>query len=241
MRYTLVTSIVRLVLPLIARINVTGWENVPPDTTSYIGVANHVGRIDPVIVYYLIKRNDIIMLVAEKYKEHLLTRVLAEAVDGIFVDRYNADLSAMREVFRRLKKGGAIALAPEGTRSPSASLIKGWDGASYIAAKAGLPILPIGATGTSDQEVVDRFKHLKRLDIQVNIGKTFSLPPLDNDRRDEQLAEYTEEIMCQIAALLPPSYRGIYADHPRLKQLLDEQVKNVSAPKEDKRTSVPTG
>jgi hypothetical protein len=26
--------------------------------------------------------------------------------------------------------------------------------------------------------------------------------------------------MCQIAALLPEKYRGVYADHPRLKELL---------------------
>ncbi len=26
--------------------------------------------------------------------------------------------------------------------------------------------------------------------------------------------------MCQIAAILPEKYRGIYAEHPRLKELL---------------------
>ena len=30
----------------------------------------------------------------------------------------------------------------------------------------------------------------------------------------------TTEVMCQIAAMLPPEYRGVYADHPRLKELL---------------------
>jgi 1-acyl-sn-glycerol-3-phosphate acyltransferase len=30
----------------------------------------------------------------------------------------------------------------------------------------------------------------------------------------------TEEIMCRIAALLPEKYRGVYADHPRLNELL---------------------
>jgi hypothetical protein len=28
--------------------------------------------------------------------------------------------------------------------------------------------------------------------------------------------------MCHIAALLPPEYRGVYADHPALKRLLAE-------------------
>jgi hypothetical protein len=27
--------------------------------------------------------------------------------------------------------------------------------------------------------------------------------------------------MCRIAALLPPEQRGVYAEHPRLKELLE--------------------
>jgi 1-acyl-sn-glycerol-3-phosphate acyltransferase len=38
--------------------------------------------------------------------------------------------------------------------------------------------------------------------------------------REKQLSENTEEIMCRIAAQLPESHRGIYADHPRLSELL---------------------
>jgi 1-acyl-sn-glycerol-3-phosphate acyltransferase len=34
------------------------------------------------------------------------------------------------------------------------------------------------------------------------------------------LEAFTDEIMCRIAALLPPAYRGVYSDHPRLKELL---------------------
>jgi hypothetical protein len=29
--------------------------------------------------------------------------------------------------------------------------------------------------------------------------------------------------MCHIAALLPEKYRGVYADHPRLKELLSQR------------------
>ena len=58
----------------------------------------------------------------------------------------------------------------------------------------------------------------------LSFGPVFTLPPLENKTRDEQLAAYTEEIMCRIAAELPESYRGIYADHARLKELLAEKA-----------------
>ena len=223
MMYSLAVLLLRAILRVIARVTVYGMENMPPSSASYVGVSNHIGRLDPAIVYYLIDRKDIIMLVAEKYKEHTWSRLIAQAVNGIFVDRFNADLSAMREVLRRIQRGGVAIIGPEGTRTPDCSLIQGWDGASYIAAKAGLPIMPVGVTGTCDKEVVERLKHFKRLNVIVNIGPTFTLPPLDNKTRAEQLAHYTEEIMCRIASELPESYRGIYGDHPRLQELLKEK------------------
>jgi 1-acyl-sn-glycerol-3-phosphate acyltransferase len=210
---------------------VYGAENMPPNSTNFVGVSNHIGRLDPAFVYYLLRRKDIIMLVAEKYYEHTWSRLLAQAVNGIFVDRYHADLNAMREVLRRIKQGGIAVIAPEGTRSPTTSLIQGWDGASYIAARSGLPLLPVGVTGSGDKEVVERLKHFKRLQVTINVGPTFILPPLDNKQRDEQLAGFTEEIMCRIAAELPESYRGIYAQHPRLKELLQAKpMRDLQSP-----------
>jgi hypothetical protein len=38
------------------------------------------------------------------------------------------------------------------------------------------------------------------------------------------MREATDEIMCQIGAILPEKYRGVYAEHPRLKKLLDKQA-----------------
>jgi 1-acyl-sn-glycerol-3-phosphate acyltransferase len=224
MRYSIVMFLLRAILRLIARVTVYGMEYVPSNHTSFVGVSNHIGRLDPAFVYYFLRRSDIILLVAEKYYEHTWSRLLAQSVNGIFVDRYNADLNAMREVFRRMQKGGVAVVAPEGTRSPTGALIQGWDGASYIAGRSGWPILPVGVSGSSDKEVVERLKQYRRLDITLSIGPTFTLPPLDNQKRDEQLAVYTEEIMCRIATELPSSQHGIYAGHARLKELLAEKA-----------------
>ena len=65
-----------------------------------------------------------------------------------------------------------------------------------------------------------RLKHFRKLDLKLYVGEAFRLPALDPRAKDEQLKAFTEEIMCRIAAQLPESYRGIYADHPRLHELL---------------------
>lgn len=218
MAFRITQFILRLIFRLISHIRLVGVENIP-DQGAFIAVSNHIGRLDAALVYLFLDRTDIIMMVAEKYKESAFFRLLVRMMDGIYIDRFNADLNALREIMRRLRAGGVLVMAPEGTRSPTASLQSGKDGASYLAAKSGLPILPVGITGTEDAVVMQRLKHFKRLQITGHVGKTFNLPALSVKDRESQLPQFTDEIMCQIAALLPESYRGIYADHPRTAEL----------------------
>jgi 1-acyl-sn-glycerol-3-phosphate acyltransferase len=58
------------------------------------------------------------------------------------------------------------------------------------------------------------------LNIKLVVGPAFTLPPFEGKDRDALLQQYTDEVMCRIAALLPEERRGAYADHPRLKELL---------------------
>lgn len=222
MRYFIARLVVNFIFRVLSRVKVYGAERIP-DVPSFIAVSNHVGRLDAGLVYYLLDRRDIIMLVAEKYRNHAWSRALVWAVNGIYINRFNADLNALREVFRRLKQGGVMVVAPEGTRSKSGALQEGRDGASFIAARTGLTIMPGGLVGTQDAQVVSRLRKFKRLDIELRIGQPFTLPPLEGRNRAEQLKEYTDEIMCRIAILLPAEMRGIYADHPRTAELLAEQ------------------
>ena len=210
---------VRLVLNLIARVKIVGIENMPAG--GFVIAANHIGRLDAAIPYYVLDRPDIIMVVAEKYKKYAIFRWLVKLVNGMFVDRYNADIHAIRETLRRLQQGQVFTITPEGTRSRSGNLIEARPGGIYLALKAGVPVLPVALTGTEDAVVADRLKHFKRLDIRIVAGQPFNLPrEVKGSNRDTIMQQYTDEVMCRIAALLPEARRGVYALHPRLKELL---------------------
>jgi 1-acyl-sn-glycerol-3-phosphate acyltransferase len=71
--------------------------------------------------------------------------------------------------------------------------------------------------------VKSNLKKLKRTSIRLIAGKAFTLPHFPKENRDEKLLEYTDEIMCRIAVMLPEHNRGYYAEHPRLKELLAGQ------------------
>jgi 1-acyl-sn-glycerol-3-phosphate acyltransferase len=217
----IVRFIFRIVLKIIARVDITGYGNVP-ETGGAIVVVNHIGRLDALLGVILADRDDFILLAAEKYQKNAFWRWTGKQVDAVWLDRFDADFHAMRIVYKRLKNGEILGMAPEGTRSKSESLVEGKPGAAYLAGKTGVPIIPVGLTGTEDREVKAKLPRLRRLDIKIRIGEPFYLPPMDRKNRDLYLEQYTDEIMCRVAALLPPSYRGVYADHPRLYELLSE-------------------
>ena len=217
----LIRAILNVLIPLITRLETHHVERLH-QPGGLIVVCNHIGILEVPLAYYLIDRNDIIMLVAEKHKQYALARWLGKRINAIWTESEHADFRTLRTILRRLQAGEILAVAPEGTRSPTGALIEARHGVSYLAAKTGVPILPASITGTGDKNVKDHLVRLRRVPVTVNVGQLFSLPIVQGIPKREILTQYTDEIMCRIAALLPPEYRGVYADHPRLFELLQE-------------------
>ena len=204
---------------MVARIEIRGFENLPEDG-AFIIATNHLGMIDATLLYYAIDRWDVFVPVAEKWERSGFLRWLGKYLNFVFVDRFNPDLKAMRQMIALMEKGHTLVIAPEGTRSPVGSMIEGRPGAGYLAAKLQRPIVPIGLSGTEDKTIFGNLRRLKRSEVLINAGSPFVLPAFSNRDRGAVLKEYTDEIMCRIATLIPERYRGVYAHHPRLQQLI---------------------
>ena len=215
----LLRFLIRIGLNLIARFEIRGKENVPL-TGGMIIAANHLGILDIVMVYFELDRTDLFIPVAEKFEKIGWIRWLGKQLNFLFVDRFNPDLKALRKMIALMEEGKCLIIAPEGTRSRVGSLNEGKPGVAYLAARSGFPIVPAAITGTADQVVLGNVKRFRKSNITLTGGKPFIIPPLPKENRDEALKNYTDEIMCRIAVLLPEQYRGVYANHPRLKELL---------------------
>jgi len=214
--------LIRILLRLIANIEIRGKENVPL-TGGMILSSNHIGILDIIMVYYGIERTDIFIPVAEKWEKIGWIKWLGKQLNFLFIDRYNPDLKAMRKMINLMKEGKCLVIAPEGTRSRTGGLIEGKPGVAFLAARSGFPVIPVAITGTEDKVILGKLKRLRRSNVTLTGGKPFTIPPLPKKNRDESLQNYTDEIMCQMAALLPERYRGVYANHPRLKELLNNK------------------
>ena len=219
MRY-IIRWLIRLLFNIIAHVDVKGHENLPKEG-SFVIATNHLGMVDVPIAYYALDYWDMFVLIADKWQQVGLFRWVGRYFNFIFIDRYNADVKALRKVISLMEQDNILVIAPEGTRSRTGSLIEAKPGVSYLATKLNRPIVPVAITGTEDKVLFGNLKKLRRAHITVTAGPAFTLPPLPRENRNEALKQYTDEIMCHIAALLPEKYRGFYAEHPRLKELLN--------------------
>jgi len=193
-----------------------GLENIPLEGGLIIAI-NHLSYIDIPLIFTNPRRPDITALITTKYQTHPFIRWFSETAEGIWIDRDVADFTAIRKASQALTEGKAVGISPEGTRSHTHQLAEGKPGTAMLALKTGVPIVPVGIQGT--EFAIDRLKHLRKPHMIARFGQSFTLPPIqDAEKRAEILQQYTEEIMCRIAVLLPEKYQGFYRNHPRLKE-----------------------
>jgi 1-acyl-sn-glycerol-3-phosphate acyltransferase len=223
MRLKVTRAIIRFLLWLLTRTELRGRENILT-SGNFIIASNHLGLVDALIPFYFLNNSNLLLLVGEKWGNVPFLRWLGRQLNFLFVDRFNPDLKAIRKVIERMRSGEVLVITPEGTRSKTGVLLEGHPGVSYLAAKLGVPILPAGISGTFDRDFFGQLKRFKRPHVIINVGPSFTLPrlPSEGQSRDEALKSDTDEIMCRIAALLPPEQRGFYAGHPRAAELAGE-------------------
>lgn len=217
MKRSTLSSIVKLLIRLLTRTQFSGLENVPPKGALIIAT-NHMHYMDIPLLFINPIREDLTALVTTKYQHHWFIRWFCDTAGGIWINRDIADFSAMQAASKALREGKALGISPEGTRSQTAQLLKAKPGVVLLALKAGVPIVPVAITGT--ENAFRRIFTLQRPKLSIRFGPAFTLKPVSPEEREKKYQEYTDEIMCRIAALMPEKYWGYYHDHPRLKELI---------------------
>ncbi|NIV39235.1 MAG: hypothetical protein GWN58_60430 [Anaerolineae bacterium] len=205
--YHIVRAIVNALLHLLVRREYVGLENFP-DQPPYILVTNHLSVFDTPLLLTACPHT-IRALAAAKHKRNPVYGPLIALMGSIWVRRGEVDRQALREALDVLRGGGALGMAPEGTRARGTyALQKGKTGPAYLATRADVPLVPVGLTGS--ERIKDNLPRLRRTPVRVVVGKPFRLPET-GQVRGQKLHEYTDIIMHHIAELLPEEYRGMYA------------------------------
>ena len=145
--------------------------------------------------------------------EHVLGKDLASRILRLFgtipVWRGEADLNALRTGINKLKEGKIVLLDPEGTRSHDGRLQKGRPGAILMALHSGAPLLPVVHYGSENYP--ENLRRLRRTDLHFVVGEPFRVDAGGQRVTSFIRQQMIDEVMFQMAGLLPPQYRGEYA------------------------------
>jgi 1-acyl-sn-glycerol-3-phosphate acyltransferase len=195
---------------LLARVDSTGLENIPPRGPAIL-MMNHISMLDPVACMGLVTSRFVIPM---SKIENLRVPILSAFVrfwGAYTVDRDQVDRAALMNSIELLKSGQLILIAPEGTRHPE-GLARPKEGMTYIAIKSDAVIIPTAVSGAIDFK--QRWKRLRRAYACVSFGRPFRFKAEGRKRipRDE-MRQMTEEAMYQLALTQPdPDLRGVYSD-----------------------------
>ncbi len=200
---------IKLITHRIYRIDGSQLASVPEQGPLII-VINHVNFLDsPIIFTELQPRRVTGLMLAERWQDRRF-RWLLDFAGGIPLHRGEPDLAALREAIEKLKAGQILMIAPEGTRSGHGRLQEGHPGVVLLALRSGAPILPIVYYGIEGYK--ENIRRLRRTDFNIVVGKPFRLKAEEGKVTRPVRQKMIDEVMYQMAALLPAEYRGLYSD-----------------------------
>ena len=197
---------IRAALWVVTSQDVVGKENIP-HKGALIFTCNHFSVGDPPLLIGIFPRRIVWMAKQELFDLPLLGK-LYNMGGFIPVRRFEGDLRAIRRSQDALRRGHVLGMFPEGTRS-GGRLGRAEPGTALSALRTGALVLPVAIWGTEHVRLPrDLFRRTK---AHARFGEPYRLPNPSRITR-EAVAAGTDEIMRRIAELLPPEYRGEYAD-----------------------------
>jgi 1-acyl-sn-glycerol-3-phosphate acyltransferase len=197
------------------RPKIEGLENVPA-TGGAIFASNHLSVADELFLGAAVPRHLAFWAKSDYFTGTGLrgwfSKFVLTGLGAIPVERGGgrAALSAFDAAIPVLQGGDLVAVYPEGTRSPDGRLYRGRTGVARLALAAGVPVIPVGVTGTEKiQPIGSRLPRLGVRGAVIRFGEPLDFTGRSNDR--SSLRQITDEVMAEIQRLTGQEYVPRYA------------------------------
>ncbi len=198
MFYNVIKALAFFLLKVLFSMEVQGRFNIPKEGGLLV-ISNHCSQMDPVIIGSMFPRRLYYMAKEELFKIPFL-RSLIISLGAFPVKRETGDLRALSKIMELVSRGEAVLLFPEGSRSEDGEVKEFMHGASYVAVKTGVPVLPVAVRGSF--EAMPKGQAIPRLTkIKVKVGEVMRLN-LGSKRAKESIYIFTNDLRERVIGLL---------------------------------------
>ncbi len=186
--YTVVRSAVCWFTQLYTRMSITGREHLPRNG-AYILASVHRSYVDTPITACISSRRIRYMGKDSMWKYATFGKFIS-ALGAFPVSRGTVDREAMQRCVAVLEAGEPLVLFPEGERKDGPVVQPLFDGTAFIAAKAGVPVIPV-AIGGSDRVMPRGAKFVFPRKVRVLIGEPLHVEVGPNGRASRTAVQAT--------------------------------------------------
>lgn len=185
------------------RVDVVGRENVPA-TGAFVLAPVHRSNIDTLLAGCVTRRPLRFMAKEEIWRFEFIAKVLASL--GAFpVNRGTADREALRTCENALRAGEPVVLFPEGQRQFGPVIGQLFDGAVFVAARAGVPIVPVGIGG-SEWAMRKGNRMIYPVKVTMTVGKPIEVARTSEGRISRpEIRKATEALQAELQILFDES------------------------------------
>jgi len=209
---SLINAFIRILSRIFLKLDTSELHKMPKQG-PLIDIGNHINFLEPPIMIAHLHPRKTTGLVKKENWDNPLFALLFNIWGGIPIDRDIADFSAFQTAKKALAEGKILAVAPEGTRTHDGQLIQGKPGVAMLALQTGAPLQAVAFFGHEDFWA--NIKRLKRTPLNIKVGRRFRIN-LEGQRKSKEILQFiADEMMLELAKLLPPRYQGFYADWPK--------------------------
>ena len=197
--YAAVRAIVAAFCRVFWRVSIEGREHIPAEGPFILSPV-HRSNIDSPLAACVTTRRMRFMGKKEMWKIGWIGKVFT-ALGGFPVNRGTADREALRMCVEVLKNGEPLVLFPEGTRQSGPVVEELFDGAAWVAARANVPIIPVGIGG-SEGAMPKGAKYIKPVKVHMVIGPPLRAEVTEGERTPRRvLHELTVRLQAELQRL----------------------------------------
>jgi len=179
--YRIVRRVFWIAGKLLWRVTFEGGHNVPAEG-PFVLAPVHRSNIDFAMMSLVTRRKMRFMGKDTLWKVKWFGRFIT--ILGAYpVHRGVADREALRSTIEILKGGEPLVLFPEGTRRSGPVVDDLYEGAAYVAARAGVPLVPVGIGG-SEGALPKGSKIPRPVKVHLIVGPPIFPPPIPEGRRN---------------------------------------------------------